>query len=491
VDSAEQIYMFRHVLMRDAAYAMQPPSERARLHALLLEVTQAVLGPADSALEPVAIELADHARAARGARPTGHIDEAFVRRAELRFLLLAQRKAARDHQLDEAARLARRAADFEAASPEDRAEALVRLANARRMGVRYEEAHQAAREALIVAQGTAREGAAHQEMSAILLCMGRLDDAETNGNRALALARAAADRRLEAAALASQGTVCRLSGRTEEALVLLERAVAVAAEIQARDVEGVARIHLGHLMGVSGRLTKAREHLAAALRLLDGTERTVNRVDALNYLFDQAFQQGQHAVARKYLEQAETVATELGYRVGLSQTLIFKAMLHDSRGETALALTALHNAADISRELGDDRNLAVALGNIGGMHMDAGELAPAEAAYGESAEIARRVSNAYAEAFAFSGVARVRQAQGRLSDAWIALEHAVSLMEIAGLPREVTRLQRKLAEVQKKSGDLEAARRTLMEAAASAVTNGDSQEQQAAQQQLLELNSGV
>lgn len=485
--AAETVYMFRHALMRDAAYAMQPPSERARLHALLLEVTQAVLGRGDSALEPVAIELADHARAARGAKPTGHIDEAFVRRAELRFLLLAQKKAARDHQLDEAARLARRAADFDGASPEERAEALIRLANARRVGVRYEEARQAAQEALAAAQGTAREGAAHQEFSAILLCMGRLDEAEVQGDRALALARAAGDRRLEAAALASQGTVCRLSGRTEEALILLERAVAVAAEVQARDVEGVARIHLGHLLGVSGRLNKAREHLASALRLLEGTERTVNRVDALNYLVDQAFQQDQQAVARKYLQQAETIATELGYRVGLSQTLIFKAMLADSRGETAAALAALHSAAAISRELGDDRNLGVALGNIGGMHMDAGELAPAEAAFRESAEIARRVSNAYAEAFAFSGIARVREAQGRLSDAWIALEHAVNLMEVAGLPREVLKLQRKLARVQHLAGDVDAARRTLRLAASSAVTHGDLAEQQAAQEQLAAL----
>ncbi|MCL4731033.1 MAG: tetratricopeptide repeat protein [Planctomycetes bacterium] len=304
---AEQIYMFRHALMRDAAYLMQPPAERARLHALLLEVTQRVLGDGDLALEPVARELADHARAARGARPTGHIDEAFVSRAELRFLELAQRKAMRDHNLSEAEALARRAADFAGATVVERARALTRLAHTLRVGLRYEPALDAARNAAGIAAGTEAEGAAWQECAAILSCMGRLDESEQAGNRALALARASGDQRLEAAALASQGSACRMAGRTEESRLLLERAVQIAAAIGAREVEGIARIHLGYLHGMSGRAAKAREHLAAALRLLEGTERTVNRVDALNYLFDQAFSQGQTAVARKYLEQAEAI----------------------------------------------------------------------------------------------------------------------------------------------------------------------------------------
>lgn len=484
---AEQIYMFRHALMRDCAYAMQLPSERARLHALLIDVTQTVLGRADKALEPLAAELADHARAARGVKRTGHIDDAFVQHAELRFINMAQRKAMRDHNLAEAVSLAQRAADFEGATQDERAEAMIRVANAHRVAVRYDDAQVAARQALTLAVGTPREGPAQQELSAILLCAGKLDEAETAGNRALEIARASQDQRLEAAALSSQGTLCRLAGRTEEALILLERAAQIAAEVKARDVEGIARIHLGHLLGISGRVTKAREHLAAALRLLEGTERTVNRVDALNYLFDQAFQQGQTMAASKYLQQAETIARELGYRVGLSQTLIFKAMLHDSKGEAEAALGALDAAAAISRELGDDRNLSVALGNIGGMNMDAGKLPEAEAAFRESATIAARVGNAYAEAHAHAGVARVREAQGRLGDAWQTIEHAIALMELAGLPREVLKLQRKLATVQERSGDLAAARRTLMQAASSAVIHGDGQEQQAAQQQLAAL----
>ncbi|MBK8146611.1 MAG: hypothetical protein IPK62_17290 [Bacteroidetes bacterium] len=105
--------------------------------------------------------------------------------------------------------------------------------------------------------------------------------------------------------------------------------------------------------------------MAAALRLLEKTDRTVHRVDALNYLFDQAFEQGQLIVAGKYLQQAEQIARELGYRVGLSQTCIYKAMLEDARGDKPAALAALQEAASIARELGDDRNPSVALGNLG------------------------------------------------------------------------------------------------------------------------------
>lgn len=479
--------MFRHALMRDCAYEMQPPSERARLHALLLEVTQNALGKTDLELEPVAAELADHARAARGAKPTGHITEQFVRESELRFLLLAQRKAMRDHNLELAVTLATRAMEFDTAPPADRAEAARRLALAHRIAMRYEPALEAARQAQQLGAGTSAEGPVWQELAAILSCMNRLDESEQAGQRALQLARETADQRLEAAAMASQGSLFRIGGRTEEARIILERAVEVARAAAAPDVEGIARIHLGYVLGMDGKAQKAREHLAAALRLLEGTERTVNRVDALNYLFDQAFSQGQMAVAVKYLQQAETIARDLGYRVGLAQSFVFRAMLHDSRDEPQPALDALEQAAAISRELGDDRNLAVALANRGNLLLQTGHFEKAEAAFHEGGEVAARAGNAYAQAHAHAGIARVRDAQSRPLDAWQCYEHAIALMEHAGLRREVLKLQRKLAEAQHKAGDTAAARRTLMQAASSAVTQGDLVEQQAAQQQLADL----
>jgi hypothetical protein len=77
---AESAYLFRHALLRDAAWQLQLPRDRARLHALAFEITLAVsggpppepppLGPPEAPPLPahptdaVAQDLALHARLA-------------------------------------------------------------------------------------------------------------------------------------------------------------------------------------------------------------------------------------------------------------------------------------------------------------------------------------------------------------------------------------------------------------------------------------------
>ena len=72
---AEAAYLFRHALVRDAAYELQPPGEREGLHELAADVMRGVFA---DALGPVAHEIADHLRA--GGRRPG-LEREFTRRA--------------------------------------------------------------------------------------------------------------------------------------------------------------------------------------------------------------------------------------------------------------------------------------------------------------------------------------------------------------------------------------------------------------------------
>ncbi|NUN49567.1 MAG: hypothetical protein HUU15_12135, partial [Candidatus Brocadiae bacterium] len=81
--NAEVAYLFRHVLLREAAYQLQLPGDRARLHGLALETIEALSGgrpPAhfaedadgrpvaeDHPTDPFALDLAEHARLAAAA----------------------------------------------------------------------------------------------------------------------------------------------------------------------------------------------------------------------------------------------------------------------------------------------------------------------------------------------------------------------------------------------------------------------------------------
>jgi hypothetical protein len=56
--TAEEAYLFAHATLREAAYQLWLPSDRARLHSFALEILEAL---PETTLERLAAELADHA----------------------------------------------------------------------------------------------------------------------------------------------------------------------------------------------------------------------------------------------------------------------------------------------------------------------------------------------------------------------------------------------------------------------------------------------
>lgn len=113
--SMDTAYLFRHALLREAAYQLQPPAERAAMHRLALEIVQSALGATDDALAPVALELADHARAgATGATPEV---AASLAQTEQRLLGLAYHNASRNWRQAEAEQCCRRILAHPAADP--------------------------------------------------------------------------------------------------------------------------------------------------------------------------------------------------------------------------------------------------------------------------------------------------------------------------------------------------------------------------------------
>ena len=72
--SAETAYLFRHAMVREAAYQLQPPADRSGLHVLALDILESVLAQAGPVMQKIhAAELAHHARTAQDdrLRPAG------------------------------------------------------------------------------------------------------------------------------------------------------------------------------------------------------------------------------------------------------------------------------------------------------------------------------------------------------------------------------------------------------------------------------------
>ncbi len=140
--SAEDAYLFRHAIIRDAAYQLYLPSQRARLHRLVVAIIEAWNGVTDETiaellaeaedldaestpegeyeerpLDAYAAELADHARQAQHPDDEPEERDALARR-EVAYLWRAGRHAAKHHRTREAIALFNRLAAHAAAHRE-------------------------------------------------------------------------------------------------------------------------------------------------------------------------------------------------------------------------------------------------------------------------------------------------------------------------------------------------------------------------------------
>jgi hypothetical protein len=136
---AETVYLFRHALVREGAYQLLLPEQRARLHALAIDVLEHLFEP--GARDPLALELADHATLAQQGRHTGNIArlEELADR-EVHYLRRAAEYAQASYRMDEAIRQWDRLAGHPAQPEAERFLCLNNAATARFHSGRLQEA---------------------------------------------------------------------------------------------------------------------------------------------------------------------------------------------------------------------------------------------------------------------------------------------------------------------------------------------------------------
>ena len=123
---ADAAYLFRHVLVRDAAYQLQVPGDRARLHAMAVDILDAETRAQPELISIRADECSQHCAAAAA----GFEDTELAKRFRLRELdsaLIAAEYFDKSHRLGDAARVYVVIANHPNRSPSQSSRALARL----------------------------------------------------------------------------------------------------------------------------------------------------------------------------------------------------------------------------------------------------------------------------------------------------------------------------------------------------------------------------
>ncbi len=130
---------------------------------------------------------------------------------------------------------------------------------------------------------------------------------------ALELRQEAGDRRAEADLLLNRADTLCLLGRSNDARTDLQRALAISKESADTALQQAAVLHqLGDLEGRAGRYDDARSYLDRSLSLRQKMGERNGVADCLRSLGQTSFEEGQHALARRSLEEAIHIYASLG-----------------------------------------------------------------------------------------------------------------------------------------------------------------------------------
>ena len=366
--NAESAYLFRHALLRDAAYQLQLPGDRARLHALALELIESAFGgrPAwesnplkqgrkPRAVDPMADELAAHARAAMEGSPSA-AQAADLLESEALYLWRAAIHHRTSYRLERALRL------YLATSAHSAAPQQIRMAAMTRAGItcmtcgRAAESTKYFREALNMAReanAATAECVISTNFAEALCEMGQLDESERLLRRALELARRISDTTEEAPILMSLAIVARRRGQAVMAVELLNQTLNLARETEDEQLEGQALHNLGNVLADAGRFAEAESALNRALAMDQMREVSRNTVSAS--LAELYFRTSRPKLAEPLILGAIAFARRTGMRRVLAIRLITLAAGISAQGRRDEALRLQREAAALAIELEDER----------------------------------------------------------------------------------------------------------------------------------------
>ena len=345
---AEIVYLFRHAVLRDAAYELQLPGERATLHELALRIIESAFPSAE--LRPLAAELADHAR------------------------LAITDDLADDHRRDLLAaehRYLNQAADYLQ---------------------EHWQATDAVRVRDLLADHPCADGAARRQhlhvASNLLLQGGDLRGAESRARDMLERSTHEADHGDETRALLLLHSILPEMGRANELTCTTEELVSRTAGLDVESRLLALKLLEGEKFG-AGRFAEAQEMVADMLELARESAKAEWVASLTSDLAILCQRLGNHERALEYGREGVKIAAATGNKKAQAESLNLLGIVCVESGDIESARDAYEQALTVARAIGVHSLVQILLVNLGNLHLYfLGNLRAAEHAYREVLDFA-------------------------------------------------------------------------------------------------------
>lgn len=450
-------YIFRHGLLRDAAYSMQTRARRQELHASVVEALERLYS---NELESHYGELAYHAERAalidkalrylplaasqameayQNSQAVDYLSRALALlpgdKLQLRFELLRKRAEVFHRIGDRASQLSDLDRLDQAASllgdSASIAWALLARANYCSATGDYSQAIEISERVidLINSQDTAITLEAYSYLASSLFRLGRLNESLTKARVGLALARQAGARKNEAQMLSGMGLISIEQNKLLDAINYLEQSIKIARQISDEVIEISALNNLGNAAASLGDYVMAHECYEQAYRGFQMRGDRSREGMMLNNLGWVAGMEGDLGAARSYYQQALKIARETGNQYQEAYTLINLSALLAVQGDAAGARECASLGCELSRKIGERSGEAWALLNLGHAHILMEDLDHAQLAYEQALSIREEMCQPNLSTEALSGLIQIAMFKDDIAAVARQTEAVLAIME--------------------------------------------------------------
>jgi DNA-binding SARP family transcriptional activator/Flp pilus assembly protein TadD len=285
--------------------------------------------------------------------------------------------------------------------------------------------HGHARRAAARSGDRAAEAAALTMLGAADAARGRLREATSDLEQALAICREDGDRIGEARALGNLGVAGYCQGRYQQSAGCHRKALAIYLEAgdhagEARELHGLGVIDLRR-----GRYEQAAAHLRRSLTLFrDGGLRS-GEAYVLGNLGELELRQGRYVQAAGHLRRSLRLGREVGSRLCQARALACLGVSELRQGRRREAIGHLRQSLALHSQAGNYSGQAEALNGLGEAFLAAGQAGQASARHAAALALAIQCGDRNEQARAHSGLASACQAAGDSGQArhWQAFAH--------------------------------------------------------------------
>ena len=264
------------------------------------------------------------------------------------------------------------------------------------------------------------------------LFQSKLDEADGDYQRALALAEQANLRDLIAHITGNLGLIQARRGSYETAVGHYQTAIAICRDLN--DPVSMSR-HLGNLGSIYRRLgqyEESRRCLIEALAIFRSAGARLREANTLTNLGFISQRLAEFEKAHTYFSQALAIYTDLSHKSGVAHSSGSLGMVYKQQGEIGRAISYLDQALALSEALGDRLNGAVWRLNLAEIYLDQGDTAAAGPHIQAALQTLRQLDSKQYIAEALLQEGRWHQTQGATAPARLAVEEAVALAQAVG-----------------------------------------------------------